>query len=134
MGLTMCCKTFLTFNMNDGIFYVMMSIPRNIDMNMNNVMNMWQLNLETPKFNMIVSQNLPKHCANWSNYRCALSIIWKILLCMEALSVCVWAWICLGLQLYERIWKEWSHVCSIIVWAYDPMPGKFLDILSRSRY
>ena len=38
VGLTIFCKIFLTFKLNDEIFYRILSVPHNTTMNMNNVL------------------------------------------------------------------------------------------------
>ena len=37
VGLTILCIIFLTFSLNDKIFHIIMSVPHNIVMNLNNV-------------------------------------------------------------------------------------------------
>ena len=39
MGLTIFCAMFLIFNLNDEILCIRVSVPQNIVMDMNNVMN-----------------------------------------------------------------------------------------------
>ena len=38
MGLTIFSRIFLTLNMNKGIFHIILSVPQNIVMDLNNVM------------------------------------------------------------------------------------------------
>ena len=39
MGLTILCEIFLAFNLNDGIFDIILLVPQNIVMGLNNVMS-----------------------------------------------------------------------------------------------
>ena len=43
MGLTIICEIFRTFSLNDGIFHIILSVTRNIVMDMNNV---WGIKLQ----------------------------------------------------------------------------------------
>ena len=39
MGLKVLCNIFLTFSLNDGMFSIILSIPHNIVVDLNNVIN-----------------------------------------------------------------------------------------------
>ena len=65
---------------------------------------------EKPRFDRIVPKILPRHCASWSNYRMHTEYYPTDFTTFGSSCKCVSSMDMFGLQLYERIWKEHSHV------------------------
>ena len=67
MGLAIFCKIFLTFGLNGGIFFILLSIPHNIVMDLDNVMSgCMRTIIISYKFIIRVSHSLPYNII-WNN-------------------------------------------------------------------